>query len=302
MNQNETKILPTGTIYQMMEEKSLMLPLWLAFPGECQYSMCWRMGAGEGYADDFRQWFHQFSPEDKAVYRELFPTPIGWYGWWNEIPEDLDKFEEDPTFYSKGDLFTGYWEPTGSTRYNMQWLREQLQEDPHLELSFPFTDQASRTLASGWARVPFDAPAEEVADRFETVLDYVLRCKALFFDEKELNRLINIVYYEPERWDELKEKIHLFTNEEWQRILPGLLSLGFYYQISQYDQLVQITLASEDDVIVVQDDKDHLLGCSISDDRKTIEGENLLGFALMNARTEIRKIFQNAHLCENRSK
>jgi predicted NAD-dependent protein-ADP-ribosyltransferase YbiA (DUF1768 family) len=218
------------------------------------------------------------------------------------VPEDLDEFEEDPTFYSKGDLFTGYWEPTGSTRYNMQWLREQLQVNPHLELYFPFTDQASRTLASGWARVPFDAPAEEVADRFETVLDYVLRCKALFFDEKELNRLINIVYYEPEHWDELKEKIHLYTDDEWKRILPGLLSLGFYYQISQYDQLVQITLASEDDVIVVQDDKDHLLGCSISDDRKTIEGENLLGFALMNARTEIRKIFQNAHLCENRSK
>ncbi|MBQ7325032.1 MAG: DUF1768 domain-containing protein [Clostridia bacterium] len=302
MNQNEIKILPTGTIYQMMEEKTLMLPLWLAFPGECQYSMCWRMGAGEDYAYKFHIWFNQFSPEDKAVYRSLFPTPIGWYGWWNEIPENLDEFEEDPTFYSKGDLFTGYWEPTGSIRYNMQWLREQLQANPDMELTFPAAGKASRTLASGWAFVPFNAPAENVDDRFETVFDYVLSCKALFFDEEELNRLINVVYYEPERWDEQKEKIRLYTDDEWQRILPGLLSLGFYYQISQNKQLLKAALESEDDVIIVGNIQDHLLGCNISDDRKTIEGENLLGFALMNARTEIRKIFQNAYLCENRSK
>ena len=62
--------LATGSIKKLIEERRLMPPLWMAYPNVCQYSMNWRMGRGEVYADRFREWLHSFSEEDRAFLRE----------------------------------------------------------------------------------------------------------------------------------------------------------------------------------------------------------------------------------------
>lgn len=284
----------TGTIQKYIEEKKLMEPLWIAYPLYCQYSMAWRMGVGEEYADKFREWFSKFSDEDKEVYRKLFPTPIGWYGWW------YDEVEEDPTFYSKGDLFTGYWEPTGSNTYTADWLNHKLQEKDSVNVVTCTNDATSRVLPSGWAQRRFEAPADDPETIFYSVMEYVLKCKSLYFGDGSLDKLISSVYKDPDSWGELKHEIQLYTDQEWERILPGLLATGFYYQITQNKELLNIVLRSCDsNVYLITDAKDGLLCGYIAEDEPKIIGKNLLGFALMNARDEIYKIYANVELCVN---
>ncbi len=62
-------------------------------------------------------------------------------------------------------------------------------------------------------------------------------------------------------------------------------------------------MSCEEDVFFCMDPEDPVLGCQIVTDPTTgeqsIVGENLLGFAIMNVREEIRKIYGNLPLCEN---
>ena len=284
-----------GKLQVLIEKKELMKPLWIVFPEYCQYSMAWRMGGGEDYADKFRKWFSQFSAEEKEVYRNLFPTPVGWYGWWS----DADDFVEDPTFYSKGDLFTGDWRPTGRNIYTAEWLNNKLRENTSVNIITCENSATSRMLPSGWGKTRFCAPAGEPESTFFSVMEFVLECQSLYFSDELLSELIYRAFDEPEEWSVLNLKIQSYTDEEWEALLPGLLAIGFYYQISQDEKLLKYVLASHDtNVYVVNDPKDRLLCGCLAKDKSMLDGKNLLGFALMNARDEIYKIYENVGLCD----
>lgn len=282
----------TGIIQKYIDEKKLMMPLWIAYPYYSQYSMAWRMGSGDEYASQFFDWFSQFSAEDQELYQKLFPTPVGWYGWWS------DDMVDDPTFYNKGKLFTGYWEPTGKNEYSTDWLNHKLQEETPIQIFICDSDVTSSMLPSGWVERSFIAPARDPERTFYSVMEFVLECMSLYFDDVTLNKLIYQVYDNPDNWNELKHKIFLYNDEEWNRILPGLLSLGFYYQITQNEELRGIVLRSHDkNAYVVSDDKDSFLCGTLSEDKSRVDGKNLIGFSFMNARDEIYKIYKNVGLC-----
>ena len=287
--------LATGSIKKLIKERRLMPPLWMAYPNVCQYSMNWRMGSGEGYADRFREWLHSFSEEDRAVLRKMFPTPVGWCGWWLPVEE----FVDDPTFYEKGKLFTGYWEPTGQNKYCADWLNQRLREGEALNtVSYP-SDAASGVLATGWLRKRFDAPAGDPEMSFYSVMGYVLRCQSLYFDDSTPSDVYFDVTDKPERWRSLMPRVESITDAEWERILPGLLSLGFYYQITQNKELLDVALSSRDTSVYIVDDPDDRIFCGRrSEDGYRLAGQNRLGFALMNAREEVYKIYKNAWACE----
>jgi hypothetical protein len=63
----------------------LMVPPWIKFPAIPRASIGWRMGEGEGYWDDFREWW----AEQPAVVREqmqsAYPTPTGWGGFYERV-------------------------------------------------------------------------------------------------------------------------------------------------------------------------------------------------------------------------
>jgi len=88
--------------------------------------------------------------------------------------------------------------------------------------------------------------------------------------------------------------------EKWEKPLPEIFALGFYFQLAQNEKYRNQVLKDfpADTVAVCLDENDTLLGAKITDSGELV-GKNIIGFALMNALAEIRKIYSNVHLCEN---
>jgi hypothetical protein len=64
------------------DEQGLMRPPWQKFPNIPHGSIGWRMGAGESYSDDFREWLESQPESIKSLMREKYPLPDGWTGFY----------------------------------------------------------------------------------------------------------------------------------------------------------------------------------------------------------------------------
>ena len=72
-----------------------MAPPWLMYPNIGRYSIGWRMGYGEGYVIEFGDWFSALNMGEQNNYRQMFPTPKGWLGWYEEEHLDEDIYDND---------------------------------------------------------------------------------------------------------------------------------------------------------------------------------------------------------------
>ncbi|NQZ48527.1 MAG: hypothetical protein HRT63_13515 [Erythrobacter sp.] len=68
--------LPDSSL--QFDEQGRALPPWKVFPDYARLSMGWRMGGGEDYWYDFRQWYHLLPPAKIQKYQSTYPTPEGW--------------------------------------------------------------------------------------------------------------------------------------------------------------------------------------------------------------------------------
>ena len=66
-----------------------VLPPWEKFPNVPRASIGWRMGPGQDYAYEFRNWFRQLSDVGRSEYRARWPEPQEWVGY-------LDFLENSP--------------------------------------------------------------------------------------------------------------------------------------------------------------------------------------------------------------
>jgi hypothetical protein len=62
-----------------------MKPPWREFPDIPARSIGWRMGRGEGYYDEFYQWFSSLEEGDQLKYMQENPEPRGWKGFYKTI-------------------------------------------------------------------------------------------------------------------------------------------------------------------------------------------------------------------------
>lgn len=62
----------------------LMVPPWVKFPAIPRASIGWRMGEGEGYWDDFREWWEQQAPAVRQRVCRAYPEPAGWAGFYEQ--------------------------------------------------------------------------------------------------------------------------------------------------------------------------------------------------------------------------
>lgn len=299
---NETK-LPTGTINKFIEEKTLMEPPWIAFPSYGRYSLGWRMGAGESYLMAFFKWRSQLSDEDKRVYESLFPPPITMYDYWTPGDgEDLSSAAE----FARSNLFTYRWELSGSTKYSKKWLEEKVKSNDDLKFKFyqnSFKPKHKQyELLSTWCPVKFPASCAYEEETMHSVEEYLLYCKALISRRKGLIKAVSFNMGYRDDLLKIKPKVDEFQSKTWDKMYPGMLALANYFKFAYDDFLREVLLSTGDDILVCLD-KDLKLGCKIQVDKENgkaiLIGENLLGFAIMNARDEIRKIYGNIELCAN---
>jgi hypothetical protein len=67
-----------------IDADGLMIPPWLKYPGLPIGSIGWRMGDGEGYLDDFREWWKVQSEVIRANVRAKYPAIQGWERFYDE--------------------------------------------------------------------------------------------------------------------------------------------------------------------------------------------------------------------------
>ena len=80
-------------------------PLWVIFPDEHPYSMCWRMGYGDSYPEIWSQWWHaqHFSEAERIAYFQQWTLPAMWLKWallaiWN-LQDSEDDAAVELTLY-----------------------------------------------------------------------------------------------------------------------------------------------------------------------------------------------------------
>jgi hypothetical protein len=62
-----------------------MKPPWTEFPDIPASSIGWRMGAGEGYYDEFYHWYSELSASEQDDYALKNPVPADWAKFYQTI-------------------------------------------------------------------------------------------------------------------------------------------------------------------------------------------------------------------------
>ncbi|WP_027939013.1 NADAR family protein [Anaerobiospirillum succiniciproducens] len=280
-----------------LQNKTLMPPPWLAYRQiEC-CSIGWRMGYGEYYLDQFLEWFDSLSDEEQSEYRTLFPEPLTWKGWWDKELSD-DGLEH-------GGFFVNTWQPQGKPKYNLKWLQQEFAQGNTKEMCHFWGNQPSKngkitkSCFSQWWKQDFRA-------RSHTFL-YAEQCmmasKARLFGDDEILKQI-LACDNPKQIKDFGRKVRGFDEEVWNKFKYTIVLLGNWHKFNQNIELKDFLLSTGDIILVEASPYDIIWGiglaenCTESQNPMLWRGQNLLGFALMEVRDELRRVTQNEKLCD----
>lgn len=271
-----------------------MAPLWLRYPSYDRSCMGWRMGDGADYVTQFGRWLGMLSREEKDEYQRMFPEPHGWLGWYDDkFPEVMD--EHLIIEWEKGDL----------PKYSRQKLIEQLNSGSTAEYLLFFGHQPSRdgslarTCLSQWWQSPFTVMAED----YFCMEQYMMAQKAFIFENAEIRSQI-MQSDAPKEIKALGRKVKNFREVVWNQKRHSVVLNGNFAKFFQTPALKSFLLGTQSKVLVEVSPYDTLWGIGLAQnaprasDPRTWRGLNLLGFALMEVRDELRRVCRNEKLVD----
>ena len=280
-----------------LQNKSLMPPPWLAYRQiEC-CSIGWRMGYGEYYLDQFLEWFDSLSDEEQSEYRNLFPEPLTWKGWWDKELSD-DGLEH-------GGFFVNTWQPQGKPKYNLKWLQQEFAHGNTKEMCHFWGNQPSKngkitkSCFSQWWKQDFRARSHT----FLYAEQYMMASKARLFGDDEILKQI-LACDNPKQIKDFGRKVRGFDEAVWNKFKYTIVLLGNWHKFNQNRDLQAFLLSTGDKILVEASPYDIIWGiglaenCTKAQDPMLWRGQNLLGFALMEVRDELRRVTQNEMLCD----
>lgn len=287
-----------------MTDKKLMPPLWLAYPYISRYSIGWRMGSGESYRDKLWDWFdNELSKSEQAEYKEMFPAPKRWYGFWEEDEESEADETNDMEFF-QNDLFMNFWQKDGKPLFDLEWLKGCCNRGEKPEYLFfwghrPSPNGITKSCLSQWWKSDFS----EDIEGYCCMEQYMMASKAkLFGDEEICKKIMNSS--EPKTIKSLGRKIRGFDEEVWNKAKHSIVINGNYLKFSQNRQLREFLLSTGDKILVEASPYDGIWGIQMSADDERAknpfewQGSNLLGFALMEVREELKRVYKNERLLD----
>jgi ribA/ribD-fused uncharacterized protein len=169
-------------------------------------------------------------------------------------------------------------------KYNNQWVIDNKKTD----FLFFWGNDPSRPF-SQWYPSPFD-----VGDlHFPTAEHWMMVQKALFFkDEEHVNAILKNP--SPDAAKRMGRLVRNFDLKKWDEVKFDIVVQGSILKFKSDEYLKERLLGTGDKVLVEASPSDDIWGIKmgvenpdISDPTKW-QGENLLGYALMEARDEIR--------------
>lgn len=151
-------------------------------------------------------------------------------------------------------------------------------------------DRITASCLSQW----YGASFEIAGIVYPTAEHWMMASKArLCNDDHTLHEILES--NDPKTAKALGRKVKDFDDEIWKESCRRLVTDGNVAKFSQNDDLREFLLATEDQVIVEASPYDRIWGIGLkADDERakhpdTWQGQNLLGFALMDVREALRK-------------
>ncbi|MBK1894782.1 NADAR family protein [Chryseobacterium paridis] len=179
-------------------------------------------------------------------------------------------------------------------KYNLQNTIERFQTEEQLDFLFFWghstKDKITKSCFSQW----FPAQFEENGVLYRTAEHYMMAEKARLFNDNEIRTLI-IEINDPKEAKSLGRKIKNFDHQIWDERKYEIVKRGNLLKFSQNADLREFLLSTDQKVIVEASPYDTIWGIGmLESDPKAKNpnqwrGENLLGFALMEVRDELRK-------------
>lgn len=271
-----------------------MPPLWLMYPHISHYSIGWRMGYGEGYKDAFWEWFKTLSNEDQTAYKTLFPSPVFWREWWEDSYEEEDDDDDETDPYNCGII--PFWQKNGTMKYSRERISHQAKFDESDFIFFwkPSTNQADKASFGQWQPSFFQVDADE----YVCAEQYMMAEKARLFDDEAIEAHI-MQTHDPKQMKALGKKVKNFDQNVWNKAKYAIVLNGNYYKFTQNKPMRDFLLSTGDKILVEASPLDTIWGIGLSENDpkalhpSTWRGSNLLGFALMEVRDELRRLYQH---------
>lgn len=281
----------------MLKNKKIMAPPWIAYPKIERYSIGWRMGYGEGYIDEWGKWYGSLDEKEKKEYQTLFPEPITWKGYWED---------EDTTICDvKDEYCLEFWQENGAYKYSVDTVRKLHNAGKKLRYNMFWGHQPSadgsitKSCFSQWWKSDFWS----VASTYCCMEQFMMAEKAELFGDEEIRQEI-MKCSDPKQIKALGRKVRNFDETVWNKVKYSIVLNGNFMKFSQNPELREFLLSTGDDILVEASPYDAIWGIRMSESDENAtnpmkwRGRNLLGFALMEARDEIRRVWANAGLCE----
>ena len=146
-------------------------------------------------------------------------------------------------------------------------------------------DEITKACFSQWYSCKF--VVDDIT--YHTAEQYMMAQKALLFGDNEIFHKI-MSSKSPKEYKELGRKIKNFSDSKWNENKYQIVLKGNIAKFSQNEKLKAFLLNTGTKVIVEASPYDKIWGIGLSADQENIEnpltwnGENLLGFALMEVR------------------
>ncbi|MCI8408617.1 MAG: NADAR family protein [Lachnospiraceae bacterium] len=280
----------------MLKSEQIMPPPWIAYPEIEQGSIGWRMGYGEDYLIKHGRWFHALDEEDRKEYQTLFPEPVTWKGYWWE--------GRVTNCYSDKKFWLELWRKKGRPKYSIKWIKELSLEKKELNYTMfwghqPAPDgRITKSCFSQWWKSEFRSSITTYC----CMEQYMMARKAELFGDEEIHQQI-LQCSDPKQIKALGRKVRNFDEEVWNEVKYSIVLNGNYRKFTQNKELREFLLSTGDSIIVEASPYDGIWGIKMKQTDENIlnplkwKGENLLGFALMEVRDEIQRVWKNVDIC-----
>lgn len=178
-------------------------------------------------------------------------------------------------------------------KYTSQNVVERFQKKEKLKFLFfwghTVKDEITKSCFSQWFPFQF----EENGISYKTAEHYMMAGKAkLFNDEEILEQILNAET--PNEAKSLGRKVKNFDPKLWDEHKYEIVRQGNLLKFSQNEGFKDFLLSTEDKILVEASPYDKIWGIGMLETNPKAEnpsewnGENLLGFALMEVRDELR--------------
>ncbi len=181
-------------------------------------------------------------------------------------------------------------------KYTLQHVQEQFNIGKSLKYLFfwghtPNKDgSVGKSYFSQWWPSSF-----KVKDlTYKTAEHWMMAEKARLFDDQNiLEQMIECNH--PMEVKQLGRKVKNFDPEIWDRYKYEIVKAGNFYKFSQHEDLKKFLLNTKNRIIVEASPRDRIWGIGMSQNNEKAQnpnlwrGQNLLGFALMEVRDELKK-------------